>query len=59
MNDSEIVLLVISAVGVFVSPIYPILFWRIKISNKIEQKVTRLCTALKLSHPELSDALRE
>lgn len=48
----------IAVVGVMLSPLYAILLWRMKKSDAIEKKVTKICTALKMKFPEMIDVLK-
>jgi len=56
--DLAEVQIIVAIIGIFVSPIYLILIWRMKKSDKIETKVTKICTALKLKFPELTEILK-
>lgn len=47
----------IAVVGMMLSPVYAILIWRMKVSTKIDKKVTKICTALKMKFPDLKDIL--
>jgi len=50
--ETETFLTIALIVGVLNSPIYAIIFWRLKISREIEIKLTKICTFLKLEFPE-------
>ena len=48
MDDVQTVALLVG----IVSPIYAILVWRMKVSMRIEKKIVKIITFLKLEHPE-------
>ena len=39
-------------VGVLVSPLYALIYWRMKISREIEIKLTKICTFIKMKFPK-------
>lgn len=47
----------ITTIALLLAPIYTILLWRMKKSDNIEKKVTKIITFLKLQHPENAHAL--
>lgn len=48
----------IAVLGMMLSPVYAIMLWRMKKSDTIEKKVTKICTALKMKFPEMVDILK-
>jgi len=52
MSETEILTAVGVMIGAFVSPLYGILLWRMKKSDTMDTKITKLCTFIKLKFPE-------
>lgn len=48
----------VAIIGMMLAPIYGLILWRLKESNKMQIKLTKICTALKMVHPELTDILK-
>ena len=53
MEDTEY----ITVIALLLTPIYTILLYRMKKSDSIEKKVTKIITFLKLQHPKNAHAL--